>query len=229
MTCLNSIRSVIKVRYAALRMRKRREAGSLARQSAFGTVDIIPQRGQKKPPRKEARRFLPCLKAGVSTTRKPMSETTHLGSTTLAQVAIVVHDIEAAAQRYADILGLPVPNIITTAPGQEVEQTYRGQASNAQAKLAFFNLGQVQLELIEPLGGESTWQEALDKNGEGVHHLAFWVEGMQRSVDFLKEKDIPMIQRGDMGEGQYAYFDTEKPLGVVLELLEHKRESRAAG
>ena len=154
-----------------------------------------------------------------------MSE--NLGSTTLAQVAIVVRDIEAAAARYADVLGLPVPNVIVTEPGDEVNMTFRGAPSNAQAKLAFFHLGGVQLELIEPMGGDSTWQEALDKNGESVHHLAFWVEGMQRSVDFLKSKGIPMVQRGDMGEGQYAYFDAEQPLGVVLELLEKKRESRA--
>lgn len=152
---------------------------------------------------------------------------THLGSTTVAQIAIVVRDIEAAMERYAAILGLPVPDIIITAPGLEVHQTYNGEPSDAQAKLAFFNLGQVQLELIEPMGGNSTWQAALDAKGEGVHHIAFWVEGMQRSVDFLKSHNIPMIQRGDMGEGQYAYFDSEAPLGVTLELLERVRDTRA--
>ncbi len=157
-----------------------------------------------------------------------MSEA-NLGSTTVAQIAIVVHDIEEAAKRYSAILGLPVPNFITTQPGDEVNMTFRGQPSNAQCKLAFFSLGQVQLELIQPLGGQSTWQEALDRKGEGVHHIAFWVEGMQRSVDFLKQHEIPMIQRGDMGEGQYAYFDAEPQLGVVLELLERKRDARAVG
>jgi methylmalonyl-CoA/ethylmalonyl-CoA epimerase len=154
-----------------------------------------------------------------------MSE--NLGSTTLAQVAIVVHNIEEAAKRYADILGLPVPEPIVTAPGLENQQTYRGEPSDARAKLAFFSVGQVQIELIEPLGGASTWQEALDTKGEGVHHIAFWVEGMQKSVDFLKSRGIPMIQRGDMGEGQYAYFDAEVQLGVTLELLERVRAARA--
>lgn len=154
---------------------------------------------------------------------------THLGSTTLAQVAIVVHNIDEASRRWADILGQPVPNVIVVQPGDEVNMTHRGQPSNAQARLAFFNLGQVQLELIEPMGGASTWQEALDENGESVHHLAFWVEGMQRSVDFLKSRDIAMLQRGDMGEGQYAYFDAQGGLGVVLELLEKKRDGRAMG
>jgi methylmalonyl-CoA/ethylmalonyl-CoA epimerase len=152
-----------------------------------------------------------------------------LGSTTLAQVAIVVRDIEETSRRYADALGLPVPEVIVTSPGLQVEQTYRGEPSNAQAKLAFFSVGQVQIELIEPMGGPSTWQEALDTKGEGVHHIAFWVEGMQRSVDFLKSRGIPMVQRGDMGPGQYAYFDAEGPLKVTLELLERVRESRAEG
>ncbi len=151
----------------------------------------------------------------------------NLGSTNAAQIAIVVRDIEEACRRWADVLGQPIPNVIVTSPGNEVEMTYQGAPSNAQAKLAFFNLGQVQLELIEPMGGESTWQEALDRSGESVHHLAFWVEGMQKSVDFLRERGIPLIQRGDMGEGQYAYFDGEGRLGVMLELLERKRDSRA--
>ena len=153
--------------------------------------------------------------------------TENLGSRTLAQVAIVVCNIEEAAKRYADILGLPVPEPIVTAPGLEANQTYRGMPSDARAKLAFFSVGQVQIELIEPLGGASTWQDVLDRKGECVHHIAFWVEGMQKSVNFLKSRGIPMIQRGDMGEGQYAYFDAEAQLGVTLELLERVRAERA--
>ncbi len=151
----------------------------------------------------------------------------NLGSTTLKQVALVVKDMDTAIQRWAAVLGVDPPTPFTTAPGADVQMTYRGQPSNAQCKLAFFNLGPVQLELIEPLGPPSTWQEGLDQHGESVHHLAFAVEGMQHSVDFLKAHDIPMVQRGDMGEGQYAYFDAEDTLGVTLELLENKRESRA--
>ncbi|GBC94646.1 hypothetical protein HRbin16_00430 [bacterium HR16] len=150
----------------------------------------------------------------------------NLGSTTVAQIAIVVRNIEQACQRWSQILGQPVPKVIITQPGNEVNMTYRGQPSNAQAKLAFFNLGQVQLELIEPIGEPSTWKEALDKNGESVHHIAFWTEDMQASAQFLKEHGIPLIQRGDMGEGQYAYFDAQQQLGVQIELLERVRKAR---
>jgi catechol 2,3-dioxygenase-like lactoylglutathione lyase family enzyme len=149
-----------------------------------------------------------------------------LGNTTVSQIAIVVRDIDEARQRWAQILGQPIPDIIVTQPGNEVHMTYRGQPSNAQAKLAFFNLGQVQMELIEPIGGPSTWKEALDKRGESVHHIAFWTEDMQASAEFLKEHGIPLVQRGDMGEGQYAYFDAEQQLGVQIELLERVRKAR---
>ena len=154
---------------------------------------------------------------------------THLGSTTVAQIAIVVNDIEAASRRWADVLGVDVPMVIVTQPGNEVEQIYRGIPSNAQAKLAFFSLGQVQLELIEPIGDSSAWAEGLRDQGEAVHHIAFWVEGMQRSADFLKSQSVPLIHRGDMGEGQYAYFDSREKLGVMVELLEKKRDSRVTG
>jgi methylmalonyl-CoA/ethylmalonyl-CoA epimerase len=147
----------------------------------------------------------------------------NLGSRTIAQIAIVVRDIERVRQRFADLFGLPLPNIITTAPGNEANMTYRGENSNAQAKLTFFQLGQVQLELIEPLGGDSTWQEVLDRRGEGVHHIAFWTEDMQASADCLQSFGVPVIQRGDMGGGgQYAYFDSESLFGVMMELLERE-------
>lgn len=154
-----------------------------------------------------------------------MSES--FGDTRLAQVAIVVHDITEACRRWSSVLGQPIPNVIVTDPGNQVEMTYRDVPSNAQAKLAFFDLGGVQLELIEPIGDDSIWAEALRNRGECVQHIAFWVEGMQQSVDFLRERKVPMCQRGDMGAGQYAYFDGDAELGVTLELLERERDARA--
>lgn len=141
----------------------------------------------------------------------------------LSQVAIVVRDIEAARKRYADFLGVPEPEIIITEPGSNVNLKYRGHASNDAAKLAFFDLGGVALELIEPIGNDSAWAEGLDEKGERVHHLAFWTEDMKAAKDHLDEHGAPMIMRGDMGEGQYAYFDGIDNFGCFFEILEQKR------
>ena len=92
---------------------------------------------------------------------------------------------------------------------------------DARAKLAFFDLGHVQLELIEPVGGPSTWQEFLDTKGEGVHHIAFNIEDMDAQVAMLEEKGMPLVQRGDFQGGCYSYIDSTAQLGVMIELLAH--------
>ena len=66
------------------------------------------------------------------------------------QIAIVVKDIEASSKNWAEVLGMPIPEIRTTRPGHEVKEIYRGKPSEGQVKLTFFNLGQVVLELLQP-------------------------------------------------------------------------------
>lgn len=152
-----------------------------------------------------------------------MSQEPHIGNHRIAQIAIVVRDIEEAAKRWADLFGLEVPTPITTQPGLTVNQTYRGRPSDAQAKLAFLNLENVQIELIQPLGGESSWQQVLDEKGECVHHIGIWVDNAAGAQAFLSERGVDVLHRGDMGDGQYVYFDSAERYGVMIELLENKR------
>jgi hypothetical protein len=144
-----------------------------------------------------------------------------LGTATIVQVGIVVRDIEAKASAWAQLLGLPVPEIIVTDPMDVAHTEYQGKPSTAQAKLAFLHMGEVDLELIEPIGGPSTWQDHLDAHGDSVHHIAFHVRGMQEKLTYLFEKGIPLVQRGDYAGGRYAYVDSVPQLGVIVELLEN--------
>jgi methylmalonyl-CoA/ethylmalonyl-CoA epimerase len=148
-----------------------------------------------------------------------------LGSTTVTQIGIVVRDVERTARAYADVLGMPVPPVTITAPLEIAHTQYDGQPSPAQAKLCFFNLGQVSLELIEPIGAPSTWQDFLDKHGDGVHHIAFQIQGMDERLQYLQGQGISLIQRGDYTGGRYAYTDAEDSLAVNLELLENFRQA----
>jgi methylmalonyl-CoA epimerase len=143
------------------------------------------------------------------------------GLKTVVQVALVTRDIEAAAKRWAAILGVEAPRIFTTLPGLTRQMTYRGQPSNDQAKLAFISVGQVQIELIEPIGTQSSWHEGLAKNGEGIHHIAFKVQDLEKTVKSLTAEGMPPIHRGRYGsdDGTFVYMDSTKQLGVLLELL----------
>jgi len=96
----------------------------------------------------------------------------------------------------------------------------RGKATDARAKLAFFQMGeQLSLELIEPIGGPSTWQEFLDTHGEGVHHIAFRVKGTDSILAQLESKGLTTVQTGDHTGGRYAYVDAMDTLKIFLELL----------
>jgi catechol 2,3-dioxygenase-like lactoylglutathione lyase family enzyme len=144
-----------------------------------------------------------------------------LSSSTVVQIGLIVRDVEETAQVYAELLGVEVPEWFLTGPEEEAHTRYRAEPTEARAKLAFFRLGNLQLELIEPVGGPSTWRDYLKAHGEGVHHVAFEVEDMEAQVAALEAKGMPLAQRGDYAGGRYAYIDSSEELKVILELLEN--------
>ena len=144
-----------------------------------------------------------------------------LGTNIVCQIGLVVRDIKKSAEAYSQIFGMPEPDVIVTDKPDVAKTKYRGTPTSARAKLAFLNMGQVSLELIEPIGGPSTWQEFLDEKGEGVHHIAFRIKGTDEVVTFLGEKEIGVLQQGHYTGGMYTYVDSAPALGVILELLEN--------
>ncbi|MBN2003371.1 MAG: VOC family protein [Anaerolineae bacterium] len=149
-----------------------------------------------------------------------MTEQTGIGTNVVCQVGLVVKDIEKSAAAYSAVFGMPVPNIVVTDDYDKAQTVYRGKPTEARAKLAFFDMGQVQVELIEPIGEPSTWKEALDAKGEGFHHLAFFVKGTDQVVAYLEGKGGALVQQGHYTGGMYSYVDMPA-LHIVLELLEN--------
>ena len=82
-------------------------------------------------------------------------------------------------------------------------------------------MGQVDVELIEPIGEPSTWKDQLDRHGDSLHHIAFQIQGMQEKVAYLDSRGVPLVQRGEYTGGRYAYVDGGAQLGCILELLEN--------
>ena len=143
-----------------------------------------------------------------------------LGSKIVCQIGLIVRDIERSSAAYADLFGVEVPPWSLTDPEESAHTRYRGQPTTARAKLAFFDLGGVSLELIEPVGAPSTWREFLETHGEGVHHIAFRIQGMDEQLAILERKGMATVQRGDYTGGRYGYVDATPQLHVILELLE---------
>ncbi|MCJ8009007.1 VOC family protein [Lederbergia wuyishanensis] len=146
-----------------------------------------------------------------------------LGTNVITQIGILVHDIEKTSQVYADFFGVEKPDAILTDTIEKAQTEYRGEPSVARAKLAFFNMGSLQVELIEPDENPSTWREHLDEHGEGVHHIAFQIEGMKEKIQVLEQANMPLVQKGEYEGGRYAYIDSVKDLKVMIELLENDK------
>ena len=144
--------------------------------------------------------------------------------TKVVQIGIVVRDVEKYAKRYAEFFGVDVPKIIISETEDKAKTRYYGRPTKARVKQAFFHFDNISLELLEPVGGPSTWKDFLDSNGEGVHHIAFEINGMDDRIDEMRDRGIPLIQQGrwtDYSGGRYAYFDSNTNLAVILELLEN--------
>jgi len=146
-----------------------------------------------------------------------------LDSATVVQIGIIVKDAEKTASHYAEVFGIPKPDVVSIADDSFAKTKYRGQASAAKGKAAFFDLGPVQMELIEPVGAPSTWEEFLRTKGEGIHHIAFRTADMEGARQFLGSKGMETIQFGGWDGGQYAYIVSAQKLGTVLELLHFDR------
>ena len=143
--------------------------------------------------------------------------------TNMLHIGIIVEDIEQGIDQWMKLIGRKErPNVIMATGHESNPTTYRGKASDAQAKLAFFSLENLQVELIEPIGkSPSHWQEFLNQKGPGVHHIAFEVNGIRKGyIEMYEENGFPLAQKGGWGEGEYAYMDGLKSLGVMVELIE---------
>jgi methylmalonyl-CoA/ethylmalonyl-CoA epimerase len=132
----------------------------------------------------------------------------------------VVKDLDKAIAYYQD-LGI---GPFMSPPVKAVKQTYLGKAVPVdffKRKEVMGKMGESLLQLCQPLGGESPWQEFLDTKGEGVHHLGCIVDDVEKEEAILKEKGIEIILSSRFeGGGGSCYADIGKIGGILIELIE---------
>ncbi|WP_163538167.1 VOC family protein [Gracilibacillus sp. YIM 98692] len=143
----------------------------------------------------------------------------------IMKIGVVVEDIEKSAKAYAELFGLEEP--VIKVPDLSVPSTpdgphtiYKGEYRTTGCKTAVIPVEPIYIELIEPLNHPSPWTEFQEKHQQGVHYLAFNIDGFAEHAAFMESKDMPVVQKTEKGHERYAYFDTEKTLGVTIEFKE---------
>jgi len=142
------------------------------------------------------------------------------------QMGYVVRDLAAAEAWFQSVLGVPAwTRMENMTFGADCR--YRGRPADYAAHLSVGYLGDTQIELIEPVRGESLYTEFLESRGPGLHHLAFDVPDFDETVAALGENGLELIAVGAVGPGsRFAYFDCESAQASVIEILDFDEGTR---
>lgn len=135
-------------------------------------------------------------------------------------VGYVVKDLDKAVKYYWEMLGIGPWEFMEFGPNVK-KYRYYGQDSSLLLKIAEAKVGDISIELIEPVSGPSPHRDFLEKRGEGMQHLGILVDSYQDVEEMKKLGFKVMIEALDIGnnnDGFGVYIDTEKELGCVLEL-----------
>ena len=86
--------------------------------------------------------------------------------------------------------------------------------------------GGVEIDLLEPMGPDSTVAKFLEKRGEGLHHIALEVDDIDNDLKEMEKKGIQLIDReGREGvAGKIGFLHPKSANGVLIELVQPRKE-----
>lgn len=145
----------------------------------------------------------------ASSDQEQISECWHVG--------IVVKDVEKVVDFYSRAFGWgPWKRFTSDFPNAVM----RGKTTWYKGKRAYVQVGGVGLEVGEPGEGDSVQKEFLSTKGEGLHHLAFYVDDIEKEVAKLEKMGLKILQAAKNEDGSYAYvyLDTEEVGNIIVEL-----------
>ncbi|MDE4083646.1 methylmalonyl-CoA epimerase [Planococcus maritimus] len=126
-------------------------------------------------------------------------------------IGIAVKNLEQVLPYYTEVLECPLMKI------EEVE----GQ----KVKVAFIDAGNIKLELLEPMSEDSPIHKFIEKKGEGIHHIAFGVDGIEQRMAELRENGVNLLSdepKPGAGGAMVAFLHPKSSNGVLYELCEKK-------
>ncbi len=124
-------------------------------------------------------------------------------------IGIAVTDIESAAKFYTESLGLEVGGI------EEV--------ADQKVKVAFLPIGEVRIELVQPTTPDSPVAKFIEKNGTGIHHIAYEVTDVAAEVNRLLQAGVKMVDetpRKGAHNTRVAFVHPKASGGVLTELVQ---------
>ncbi|BCS55666.1 methylmalonyl-CoA epimerase [Geobacter sp. SVR] len=129
--------------------------------------------------------------------------------TKVNHIGIAVKSLAEALPFYRDNLRMALQGI-----EEVVEQ---------KVKVAMLEIGESKIELLEPITPDSPIAKFLEKNGTGIHHLAYEVEDIEAAIAVLKAEGSRMIDetpRNGAHGTRIAFIHPKSSNGVLTELCQ---------
>jgi methylmalonyl-CoA/ethylmalonyl-CoA epimerase len=149
--------------------------------------------------------------AGKIKSKPTFSHPVHIG--------VVVRDMGKTIARLAALgIGPFQPRILPP----DAREKYRGKPFHPSRRVTIqtTRLGNMELELIQPIKGKSPHQEFLEQKGEGIQHLGFIVANLEKEVERLTAKGATILLTSEFkGGGGVAYLDLDVA-GLIVELVQ---------
>ena len=133
-------------------------------------------------------------------------------------------DLDRAMERYANVMGMAPGVAYTLSPDWVRDMTYQGKEHDYAFRIALCDAGPIMHELIESVRGPNAYEAFLEERGEGMHRISYLVDDVDAEIRRTGSKGYAFLQGGrgfgKDGDGAFAYFDTRRDLGCVLEALD---------
>jgi methylmalonyl-CoA epimerase len=124
-------------------------------------------------------------------------------------VGVAVEDLDDAVRLYSERLGMPVQHR-ETVEEQGVEAVLLG-------------VGESHVELLRPLGDDTAVGRFLERNGPGLHHVAYGTDDIESALDALRAAGLRLIDehpRTGIRNSRVAFVHPRSTGGVLTELVE---------
>ncbi len=129
----------------------------------------------------------------------------------IEHLGIAVKDLEASSKLYEALLGKP---------------SYKTEVVESEGvKTMFFEVGQSKIELLEASNPESPIAKFIEKRGEGIHHIAYDVEDIEKEIARLQKEGFQMIHstpKDGADNKKIAFLHPKSSGGVLVELCQEK-------
>jgi len=146
------------------------------------------------------------------------------------QKAWVLSNIEQAAQKWSAALNIGPFYLTEYKPAVFENIEYRGKPGKLHMKTAIAYAGDVQIELVEPLGSyPCAYFDTIDEGSSGFHHLCYWSDDIDADLAHYAKQGFEVANQGQMAFGgpRFAYIDASATIGCMIELLERHEATQA--